>query len=209
MKKDSIAEIVEKTLIYLERTGSDRLAQQYLHFALSSFAVGCEEELAKYLSRYGIQDQAFTTETAQLLIYREKEIIACFVLDSHANLIGREDPETRCYPNVDLGIFDTTAKISRRHAQIYSLDGRNFWIEDLDSYNGTSLNNIRLAPRHAQPLHDGDEIVFGNTAVTFISPIVGKVTPIKSIGQAVVAKRNFETKPSEIVIDDSDEETVN
>jgi hypothetical protein len=208
MKKELIAEIVEKTLIYLERSGSDRLAQQYLHYALSGFASECKDLLTPYLERYGIQEQAFTTETAQLLIYREKEVIACFVLDSHANLVGREDPETRCYPNVDLGVFDTSAKISRRHAQIYSLDGRNFWIEDLDSYNGTSLNNLRLAPRHAQPLHDGDEIVFGNTAVTFISPIVGK-TPIKPNNQNTIIKNGSKAKPSESIIDASNEETVN
>lgn len=119
MKKEQIADIVQKTLSYLERTGADRLAQQYLHFALSSFASGCEEELSSDLEKYAMQDQQFSTESAQLLIYRERTIIACFILDSYANLIGRPDPETRCYPNVNLELFDTSAKISRRHAQIF------------------------------------------------------------------------------------------
>lgn len=203
MKKESIAEIVEQTTKYLERTGADRLAQQYLHFALSSFASGCEDLLSQYLERYAMQDQYFKAESAQLLIYREKEIIACFILDSHANLIGRLDPETRCYPNVDLGLFDTSAKISRRHAQIYSLDGRNFWIEDLGSFNGTLLNKVKLQPLQAQPLHDTDEIVFGNIAVTFNSPIIGKVTPI-SINQT-----SSDDKEEKSLIDATDIDIVN
>jgi FHA domain len=207
MKKEQIADIVQKTVSYLERTGADRLAQQYLHFALGSFASGCEVELIDYLARYAIQDQHFTTETAQLLIYREKTIIACFILDAHANLIGRPDPETRCYPNVDLELFDTSAKISRRHAQIFSLDGRNFWLEDLGSFNGTLLNNNRLTPHPAQPLHDEDEIVFGNIAVTFNSPIVGKVSP-KTISLAQSLTTD-EPSSEEILIDASDVDTVN
>lgn len=203
MKKESIAEIVEQTIKYLERTGADRLAQQYLHFALSSFASDCEELLSQYLVRYAMQDQQFKAESAQLLIYREKEIIACFILDSHANLIGRLDPETRCYPNVDLGLFDTSAKISRRHAQIYSLDGRNFWIEDLGSFNGTLLNKVKLVPLQAQPLHDTDEIVFGNIAVTFNSPIIGKVTLASN------SQLNDDKKEEKSLIDATDADIVN
>lgn len=208
MKKEQIADIVQQTVSYLERTGADRLAQQYLHFALGSFASGCEVELADYLARYAMQDQLFTTETAQLLIYRERTIIACFILDSHANLIGRPDPETRCYPNVDLELFDTSAKISRRHAQIFSLDGRNFWVQDLGSFNGTLLNNTRLTPNQAQPLHDEDEIVFGNIAVTFNSPIVGKVSPKTPVSSQ--DSSDDDTPSSEkLLIDASDIDTVN
>jgi hypothetical protein len=205
MKKEQIANIVQKTLSYLERTGADRLAQQYLHFALSSFASGCEEELSNDLEKYAMQDQQFSTESAQLLIYRERTIIACFVLDSHANLIGRPDPETRCYPNVNLELFDTSAKISRRHAQIFSVDGRNFWLEDLGSFNGTLLNNSRLTPHKALPLHDEDEIVFGNIAVTFNSPIIGKVSPKSSPQQHSTNK----TSAEKTLLEADDVDTVN
>lgn len=208
MRKEQIAEIVQKTLSYLERTGADRLAQQYLHFALSSFAEGCEEELAYDLEKYAMQDQHFATESAQLLIYRERTIIACFILDAHANLIGRPDPETRCYPNVNLELFDTSAKISRRHAQIFSLDGRNFWLEDMGSFNGTLLNDTRLTPHQALPLHDEDEIVFGNIAVTFNSPIIGKISPKAPHTQQSSTSAN-KSPLEKTLIDDSDADTVN
>jgi serine/threonine-protein kinase len=175
MKRTSIVDIVEKTVDFLERTGADKSAQQYLHYALSSFAAGCEEQLAHYLVRYDIAPKRPAAESAQLLIQGDGGEVACFILDSYANLIGRVDPQTRSYPNIDLTGFDTNAKVSRRHAKIYSMDGRNFWIEDLGSFNGTLLNSVKLVPRQPEPLHDGDQILFGNTAVTFGSPVAGKL----------------------------------
>ncbi len=174
MKKTSIADIVERTVDFLERTGADKLAQHYLNFALDSFARGCEEQLAHYLLRYDVQSERLPAESAQLLVNGEKEDVVSLMLDPYANLIGRVDPQTRSYPNIDLTVYDTNAKVSRRHAKIYSMDGRNFWIEDLGSFNGTSLNGVRIPACQPQPVHDGDRILFGNTAVTFRSPITRK-----------------------------------
>jgi pSer/pThr/pTyr-binding forkhead associated (FHA) protein len=173
MKKSSIADIVETTIDFLERSGADKLAQHYLNFALSTFASGCQEQLAHYMVRYDVQGQRLSAESAQLLVVGEKEDVE-FILDSYANLIGRVDPETRSYPNIDLTAYDPHAKISRRHAKIYSMDGRNYWLEDLGSFNGTSLNGVRIGPRQPQPIHDGDDILFGNTAVIFRSPATSK-----------------------------------
>lgn len=193
MKKSEIADIVEKTVDFLERTGADRLAQQYLNFALTGFAAGCEEQLAHYLLRYDIQAQKLQAETAQLLVHNDEEALACFVLDSFANLIGRVDPQTRSYPNVDLTAFDSQAKISRRHAKIYSFDGKNFWIEDLGSYNGTLLNGTRLTNGQPKPLHDGDRILFGNIAVGFASPVVGRAKPNLAKLKVSVTRQGLKT----------------
>jgi hypothetical protein len=173
MKKSSIADIVEHTVDFLERSGADRLVHHYLNYALATFANGCEEHLAHYMVRYDVQSERLPAETAQLLIVAEKTDTA-FMLDSYANLVGRVDPETRTYPNIDLTAFDPNVKISRRHARIYSLDGRNYWLEDLASFNGTSLNGLRVPSRQPQPIHDGDDILFGNTAMIFRSPAVIK-----------------------------------
>ena len=174
MKKSSIADIVETTVDFLERSGADKLAQHYLNFALDTFASGCQEQLAHYMVRYEVSAQRLTAEPAQLLVVGEKADVE-FILDNYANLIGRVDPETRSYPNIDLTAYDPSAKISRRHAKIYSMDGRNYWLEDLGSFNGTSLNGVRIGPRQPQPIHDGDDILFGNTAVIFRSPTISKI----------------------------------
>jgi serine/threonine-protein kinase len=173
MKKSTIADIVETTVDFLERSGSDRSAQHYLNFALATFASGCEEQLAHYMVRYEVQAKRESAESAQLLVVGEKEDVV-FSLDSYANLIGRVDPETRSFPNIDLTAYDPNAKISRRHAKIYSMDGRNYWLEDLGSFNGTSLNGVRIGPRQPQPIHDEDNILFGNTPMIFRSPAVVK-----------------------------------
>jgi hypothetical protein len=171
MKKSSIADIVESTVDFLERTGADKLAQHYLNFALATFAHGCEDQLAHYMVRYDVQPNKQPSESAQLLIVDEKDDIA-LDLDPYANLVGRVDPETRSYPNIDLTNYDSNIKISRRHARIYSMDGRNYWLEDLGSFNGTAINGSRVLPRQPQPIHDGDILLFGNTQVTFRSPAV-------------------------------------
>ncbi|MBL8149313.1 MAG: FHA domain-containing protein [Blastocatellia bacterium] len=167
MKNSEIADIVERSVDFLERTGADKLAQHYLSFAMASFARGSEEQLANYMLRYDVQPQKPLLELAHLVVAAEVGSVR-FKLDPYSNLVGRIDPETRSYPNIDLTDFDFNAKISRRHARLYSMDGRNFWIEDLGSFNGTSLNGVRITPRQPHPLHDGDIIIFGTTEVTFI-----------------------------------------
>jgi len=182
MKKNSVADIVEETVYFLERTGYDKLAAHYLNFALSNFARDCEEHLAHYMVRYDVQPLRVQPETAQLILVAEKtedsDDPPVFNLDPYANLVGRADPETRSYPNIDLTSYDASVKISRRHAKIYSMDGRNYWIEDLGSFNGTIVGGALVSPRQPQPLHDGDEVMFGNISAVFRTPAVTKAPVI-------------------------------
>jgi pSer/pThr/pTyr-binding forkhead associated (FHA) protein len=53
---------------------------------------------------------------------------------------------------------------SRRHARVFS-DGRQYFVEDLDSRNGTLLNGGKIAGRH--PIQDGDEIRIGAHRMKF------------------------------------------
>lgn len=50
--------------------------------------------------------------------------------------------------------------MSRQHAQII-IYGQTLWLEDLDSSNGTYLNNQRVFGR--VPLQVGDELRLGGT----------------------------------------------
>ncbi len=60
---------------------------------------------------------------------------------------------------------DSLRYISRRHAHLYSVDGRIF-VEDLGSTNGTFVNGERLQ-EHARQLRDGDSLAFGNPDCRF------------------------------------------
>ena len=80
-------------------------------------------------------------------------------------LIGREDPVSGIYPEVDLTPHGgDEGGVSRKHARI-SVDGGSYFIEDLDSTNLTFVNRQKLAPKTRHPLNDGDEIRCGRVAL--------------------------------------------
>jgi serine/threonine protein kinase len=56
--------------------------------------------------------------------------------------------------------------VSRRHARLWFESGR-WYLADMQSANGTLINNIRLQPNQAAPLNDGDVINFGDEIAVF------------------------------------------
>jgi len=95
-----------------------------------------------------------------------------FELESGNNLVGRWDPETGAFPEVDLDADDPEAKVSRKHALI-RIDAAKITIEDIGSLNGTYVNRQpRLQPGSPLDLKDGDEIIIGKTFLKLsINPI--------------------------------------
>jgi pSer/pThr/pTyr-binding forkhead associated (FHA) protein len=76
-------------------------------------------------------------------------------------LIGRADPVSNFMPQVDLGPYGALEHgVGRRHARLFVQQGQ-LMVEDLDSTNGSFLNNTKLAPRQAHPLRSGDELRLG------------------------------------------------
>jgi len=75
--------------------------------------------------------------------------------------IGRLDPASASFPDVDLTSDGGPAKgVSRRHAKI-TRRGSEVFIEDLGSINGTFLNRKKLTPYFPQALKTGDELQLG------------------------------------------------
>jgi hypothetical protein len=69
-----------------------------------------------------------------------------WVLDQDSVIIGRDE-------NCDISIPER--QISRHHARLFRQDGA-FYLEDLNSRNGTWINNTKL--EGVRELNDGDEI---------------------------------------------------
>ncbi len=70
-------------------------------------------------------------------------------------------------PDIDLHDFPQAEFISRSHAQLH-LRQRQYYIEDLDSKNGTEINGVSLLGGRAQMLNFGDLIRLGSSdAFTF------------------------------------------
>jgi hypothetical protein len=117
-------------------------------------------------------EAAATPFKAKLSIIRGGRRGQEFELESGNNLVGRWDPETGAFPEVDLDADDPEAKVSRKHALI-RIDAGKITIEDIGSLNGTYVNRQpRLQPGSPLDLKDGDEIIIGKTFLKLsINPI--------------------------------------
>ena len=111
--------------------------------------------------------------TAKLVIEGTSELSApAYSLQKDENLVGRRDPMSNIFPEIDLSKYDPQTKISRRHARIFR-DGPAFLVEDLGSSNGTVLepslqSSFRLPPHKPHPLTSGDKIKVGDTTLHFV-----------------------------------------
>ncbi|MGE0823773.1 MAG: FHA domain-containing protein [Candidatus Binatia bacterium] len=101
-------------------------------------------------------------QNAQLTITRGGTVGKVFPLQVGDNLIGRWDPDSGAFPEVDMEHDDPEARISRKHALIKV--GEKITVEDIGSLNGTFVNRgARLEPGSPAELKDGDEIIVGKT----------------------------------------------
>lgn len=127
------------------------------------------------LAQKGVHSEIYQQPavTARLVVEGTSDLSApVFVLEKDENLIGRRDPVSNIFPEVDLSKYDPQTKISRRHARIWR-EGTNFMLEDLGSSNGTSIessgaNIFRLPPRQPYKLTAGDRIRIGDARLHFI-----------------------------------------
>ncbi|MEP7284862.1 MAG: FHA domain-containing protein [Chloroflexota bacterium] len=75
--------------------------------------------------------------------------------------VGRADPVEDYIPGLDLSPYGgQDAGVSRRHAMLFIADGK-LHMRDLDSTNGTRINDLALKPNEPYVLSEGDEIEFG------------------------------------------------
>lgn len=82
-------------------------------------------------------------------------------------LIGREDPVSNIYPDVDLTPHGgEEGGVSRLHAKIF-LQGTQYMIEDQNSTNFTFVNKQKLAPKTPTPINNGDEVRLGRVVLKF------------------------------------------
>ncbi|MEP7212388.1 MAG: protein kinase [Acidobacteriota bacterium] len=127
------------------------------------------------LAQHGVHSEIYSSPsvTAKLVVEGTSELSTpAFALQKDENLLGRRDPMSNIFPEVDLSKYDPQTKISRRHARIWR-DGNNFLVEDLGSSNGTILapqfkDSFRLPPMKPHALSHGDKIKIGDTTLHFV-----------------------------------------
>jgi len=80
-------------------------------------------------------------------------------------LIGRADPVSNFYPEIDLTAHGGLERgVGRRHGRFFIQQGAVYY-EDLDSTNGSFLNGRKLPPRQPQPVRHGEELRLGTLAL--------------------------------------------
>jgi serine/threonine-protein kinase len=127
------------------------------------------------LAQQGVHGAGFVPQplTAKLLIVGTNELeTPAYRIEKDDNLLGRRDPMSNIFPEVDLSKFDPQTKISRRHARIWR-EGSRFMVEDLGSSNGTVVlpvvtETVRLMPYQPHALTNGDKLRLGDTTLHFI-----------------------------------------
>lgn len=82
-------------------------------------------------------------------------------------IIGRADPVSKFYPDIDLTPYGALDHgVGRRHLRLF-VQGGQIMAEDLDTTNGTLLNAQKLVARQPQPIRDGDQLQLGKLLFRF------------------------------------------
>ncbi|MGC9467555.1 MAG: FHA domain-containing protein [Anaerolineae bacterium] len=114
-------------------------------------------------------DDALRPKPQGALVVRGSNVTLDLVSGTLVWVIGREDPLSGIFPDIDLTDHGgDEGGVSRKHARI-QVQGQRFYVEDLNSTNHTYLNRELLTPGYTYPLRDGDELCFGRVKVIFRS----------------------------------------
>jgi hypothetical protein len=84
-------------------------------------------------------------------------------------LVGRADPVSGVFPDVDLTSHGgDEGGVSRRHLKI-TLAGSQYFVQDLNSTNGTWIGQNRVQPGARVPLNNGDQLRLGKVLLNFFT----------------------------------------
>lgn len=81
-------------------------------------------------------------------------------------LLGRASEAEDYRPDFDMTFYDEGDYVSRRHARI-TKGRRGYFITDLGSSNGTTVNGQSLVPHNARSLRNGDRVKVGLVVIQF------------------------------------------
>lgn len=99
----------------------------------------------------------YTKPRPEIILKVGEDILGRYIIKSEALSIGRISSNDVVINNLS---------VSRRHALVKEEDSK-FFVEDLNSVNGTFVNGVRITKKQ---LYDGDEIYIGNHKLIFNAP---------------------------------------
>jgi pSer/pThr/pTyr-binding forkhead associated (FHA) protein len=127
-------------------------------------ALFCEECGAKLDGLENIESATNEAEGSQLIL-ATSDGNRLDLPEKDEVVIGREDPISEVFPDVDLTSLGGMEKgVSRKHAVIHR-SGDGFSVEDMGSTNGTYVNKKRISPHVPEVIKAGDEVRFGKLSL--------------------------------------------
>ncbi len=94
---------------------------------------------------------------ARLVVYENKAPVHTHPIVNDETLIGRYDPVSGSFPDVDLSEFQAADAISRKHAYIYRVN-QSFFLYPV-SNSGTQVGSTLVEMGSKHELQDGDVII--------------------------------------------------
>jgi predicted component of type VI protein secretion system len=85
-------------------------------------------------------------------------------------MIGRKDPVTGIYPDIDLTPVDPDHSVARRNAKIYRRGTLFFVVEEIGAMTTTVLNGQVLDTGVPAPIRSGDALQVGRVILRFLVP---------------------------------------
>jgi hypothetical protein len=100
-----------------------------------------------------------------VLLGPDKSPVRYFPLDKDVTAVGRADPLSGHFPDLDVGQWvdkETARKVSRRHALVLRQRQDNtFLLRPLSGNTGTQINQDMVAAMHDYPLAPGTRLILG------------------------------------------------
>ena len=128
-------------------------------------ALFCEECGAKLEEKPEVLVTDAETTGAKL-VFASSEGNTLDIPEKDEVMIGREDPISEVFPDVDLTSLGGMEKgVSRKHAVIHHA-GADYTVEDMGSTNGTFVNKKRIQPHAPETIKSGDEVRFGKLSLS-------------------------------------------
>lgn len=154
----------------LEAVGAGRAKN--LHPLLSCFCPACgaapRTERAIFCGKcrapiHTVMLRVLPKDSPPSLLYLQKE----------ESRLGRTDPDTGVFPDIDLSRFDAGRYVSRHHASI-KRNGTQFFLSAQATLNPTRVDGFLVSPGAAVPLQDGARLEFADLVCNFlVRPVAG------------------------------------
>ena len=163
--------LAPETEAALEGVGAPRATN--LHPLLSCFCANCGAVPRTDKAIYCGKCRGLI-HTVMLRVVPKNSPPTLLYLQKTESLLGRTDPDSGVFPDVDLSRFDAGRFVSRKHAEI-KRQGVKFFLTPGKTMNPTRVNGFAVAEAATVPLANEDRLEFADLVCNFvIRPVVNE-----------------------------------